>query len=114
MFHDWSDSSWNKVSREIMRHRIGNESKDAPWFAEVSPLQHAASIKAPVLLMHGDFDRRVPISHAEKMKQALERNNKSVEWEVFEEAGHGLVYVKDQQRYYKRLLDFLARHLKPE
>lgn len=112
MFSDWSDRMWSKVSREMMRHRIGNAKEDSARFAEVSPLQQAARIKAPVLLMHGSFDRRVPISHAEKMKRALERNKKAVEMEVFDEAGHGLHFVKHQNRYYERMLEFLARHLK--
>jgi len=36
-----------------------------------SPLRHAEKIKVPVLLVHGDLDSNVSISHSEKMAGAL-------------------------------------------
>lgn len=36
-----------------------------------SPLRHADKIKVPVLLVHGDLDSNVSISHSEKMADAL-------------------------------------------
>ena len=36
-----------------------------------SPLRHADQIRIPVLLIHGDLDTNVSISHSEKMASAL-------------------------------------------
>jgi dipeptidyl aminopeptidase/acylaminoacyl peptidase len=41
-----------------------------------SPLYVAGDIEAPVLLMHGDKDERVPILHSELMLKALLENGK--------------------------------------
>lgn len=113
MFSDWSDSSFDKVSRQVMAFRIGDRGDRAELFDPVSPLRHADRIVAPVLLMHGEDDERVPISHGKKMLRALQERNKQVTWLTFEEEGHGLHYIKNQYQYYVTLLDFLEKHLGP-
>ena len=50
-----------------------------------SPLRAAASIKVPVLLVHGADDRRPPPSHSERVLAALGRNGEMV---VVPGAGH--------------------------
>ncbi|HYG47438.1 MAG TPA: S9 family peptidase [Allosphingosinicella sp.] len=42
-----------------------------PHLREGSPAQNAASIKAPVLLFHGDFDRNVGVAQSRKMHDRL-------------------------------------------
>jgi dipeptidyl aminopeptidase/acylaminoacyl peptidase len=111
MFNDSSDRNSSKVVRELMRSRIGDVRQNKEAFDQVSPLKHADLIKAPVLLMHGDEDERVPISHGKKMKKALEQNHKEVEWLVFEEEGHGLRYVRNQALYFETLLAFLDKYI---
>lgn len=114
MFSDWSDRSFNKVTREMMLRRIGDKKMSTQLFDPVSPLKHAAQIKAPVLLMHGKDDERVPISHGKKMRDALEQLQKPVSWLAFDEEGHGLSYVRNQILYYKTMLDFLGEHIPAE
>jgi dienelactone hydrolase len=111
MFSDWSDTSSDKVTRQMMLRRIGDKKLSAQLFDPVSPLKRAAEIKAPVLLMHGKDDERVPISHGKKMRDALEEHKKPVSWLAFDEEGHGLSYVKNLNLYYRTMLDFLAKHV---
>lgn len=111
MWKDRSDTSGNKVSREMMANRIGDVSVQKAQFAEVSPLRNAARIKAPVLLMHGVIDQRVPLSHGQKMRAELKRLGKQVEWLEFENEGHGVRFVSNEKKYYETLLDFLHREI---
>lgn len=111
MFSDSSDSNSDKVARELMRARIGDIALNKEKFDQVSPLKHAREIKAPVLLMHGEHDLRVPISHGKKMKRALEEHHKSVEWLAFEEEGHGLERVYNQKVFLETLLAFLDKYI---
>jgi dipeptidyl aminopeptidase/acylaminoacyl peptidase len=111
MFNDSSDTNANSIGRELMRSRVGDVKQKIDQFDRVSPLKHADQIMVPVLLMHGDEDKRVPISHGEKMKAALEKNNKIYQWTVFEGEGHGLRYVASQNKYFKTLLEFFAKYL---
>lgn len=111
MARDGSDRNGNKVVRELSLMYIGDTRAEQEKFDQVSPLKHANLIKAPVLLMHGDEDERVPISHSEKMKQALEVSGKQVEWMRFEQAGHGLLDPAHLKRYYETMLTFLDKHI---
>jgi dipeptidyl aminopeptidase/acylaminoacyl peptidase len=112
MFTDSSDSNEDRTTREIMRWRIGDQALSQAQFDSVSPLKHADRINAPVLLMHGEKDQRVPIGHGLRMRDALTRAGKNVQWHRFDDEGHGLVYLKSQLTYYKTLLAFLASNLK--
>lgn len=94
-----------------MKRHIGDSTQGAQLFDPVSPLRHAAAIRAPVLLMHGREDTRVPIAHGRRMRDALEANNKDVTWVVFNEEGHGLHYQYNQNAYYEAVFAFLGKHL---
>lgn len=111
MLRDSSDSAGDKVTREMMQTRIGDLHANPEKFDQVSPLKHAARIMAPVLLMHGEDDRRVPLAHGKKMKKALEAAGKQVQWLTFEDEGHGLRYVASEKIYYQTMLEFLDKHI---
>jgi len=113
MFRDSSDASGDKVAREIMRFRIGDAKLNKAQFDAVSPLKHADQIKAPVLLMHGDEDKRVPISHSTKMRAELAERKKTYEWWVFEEEGHGLSKPINQITLTSKLLNFFGKYIGP-
>jgi dipeptidyl aminopeptidase/acylaminoacyl peptidase len=92
---------------------IGDPSKDADMMRSNSPRLQADKIKAPVLFVHGGGDMRVPIKHAEGMRDAMKERNLPYEWVVYPEEGHG--FGKDANRldYFRRMEAFLAKHLGP-
>ncbi len=112
----WSDT--NQMDRDgsirewQIRH-IGDPDKDKEKLRVVSPLYHADRIKAPLLLAYGASDRRVPMTHGNQMRSALDKYNKSYEWVVYPDEGHG--FNKDEHKYdfYRRVDAFLAKHLAP-
>jgi dipeptidyl aminopeptidase/acylaminoacyl peptidase len=64
----------------------------------------------PVLLAHGNLDRRVPIVHSEKMREALQASGKQVEWIMLRGESHGIGYPENRELFYNALFDFLARN----
>jgi carboxymethylenebutenolidase len=67
---------------------------------------------APVLILHGEADRIVPVSEAYKVAQALEQRGLPYEMKLYQNAGHGFhgpEMLDAGQRTYK----FLKRHLGP-
>jgi dipeptidyl aminopeptidase/acylaminoacyl peptidase len=64
------------TSRKIAREEIGSGEHLKPG----SPLQNAARIKAPVLLVHGDMDINVRSRHSVEMAQALQKSGTQVEF----------------------------------
>jgi len=113
MLSDSSDSNDSKVGREFLRLRIGDLERDRDRLDAVSPVRHADRLRAPLLLIHGTEDRRVPISHPKLMMKALDRAGKRYEWLPLEGADHGLSRTMDRAAYFKALLEFLDRQLMP-
>lgn len=61
-----------------MQEQFTNGENDTQAMAAVSPENFAANFKAPVLLIHGTEDKRVPINQSEKMNKALKKAKKDV------------------------------------
>ncbi|MBB6521054.1 alpha/beta hydrolase family protein [Pseudoteredinibacter isoporae] len=84
---------------------------DKAAMAAQSPVNNAEKIKANVLLIHGEEDRRAPIEQGEAMKSALERAGNKPKWIVFGRSGHGVWDNKDRVKLYKELIGFLNQHI---
>lgn len=74
------------TNAQIVADYIGS----GPNIAEGSPLRHAAAIKAPVLLVHGDMDWTVRIAESDKMDAALAAAGKDVNFLRFKGLDHQL------------------------
>lgn len=105
----WNDST--RVSREIVRARVGDAEDDAAVLDEVSPLRHAGRVAAPLLIAHGNQDQRVQFSQSREMVRALEAADKPVEWMPIDGEGHAMDGVVARARFYARAMNFLERHL---
>ncbi len=69
----------------------------------------AASISAvPILLLHGDDDHLVP---CEMSHQIHELSNGCTKLVTFMEAGHGLSYIVEPERYEQTVCNFLNEHV---
>ncbi|MES2317579.1 MAG: alpha/beta fold hydrolase [Pseudomonadota bacterium] len=106
-----SEATRNKAARELMRSRIGDLSLNKQQFDLVSPLKQVERISAPVLLVHGTEDQRVPIEHSKKMRDALRKLNKPHEWLELEGEGHSIRHLSNQNLYYEKLLKFLDKNI---
>ena len=109
MLHDDSDMSRNAIAREIVRQRLGDASQMKATFDSVSPVKHADRIVAPLLLVHGDLDQRVPVSHGKEMHEALTGLNKDVVWIEFPDERHGISRPQNLRIYYDALFKLLER-----
>lgn len=83
---------------------IGN---DAAELRRRSPVYHADQITANVMLVHGRLDERVPIEHAERMREALEGAGNPPVWLVERGDSHGIFGSENRQQVYQAILDFL-------
>jgi dipeptidyl aminopeptidase/acylaminoacyl peptidase len=72
-----------------------------------SPSQLADQIRARVFLIHGGRDERVPIKHAELMRDALTAAGNPPEWYVEPAEGHGFSTEAAQEKLYARVDGFL-------
>jgi dipeptidyl aminopeptidase/acylaminoacyl peptidase len=107
----WSDTSDSDFNRYMFPVMIGDPDKDRAQLRATSPLQNVDKIKGAVMIAHGGEDRRVPIVHAERMRAALEREGKTVEWFVKNDEGHGFAKIENRVEFYTRMEAFLRKHI---
>jgi dipeptidyl aminopeptidase/acylaminoacyl peptidase len=109
---DWSDLSdvWQRYG---MPRLVGDPDKDGAQLDATSPLKRAREITKPVLMAYGTKDRRVPLPHGTRMRDALEEAGRvEVEWVTYEDEGHGFLLLKNEVDFWQRVERFLAKHLK--
>ena len=93
-----------RLGRGFLRTVLGTD--EAALKAQ-SPVYNAGKLKAKVLLIHGKADRRAPIEHAERMKEALEAAGAKPGWLVESREAHGFFDEEARERMYTRLVAFL-------
>ncbi len=77
----------------------------------MSPSYNVDKLKAKILLVHGERDRRTPIEQYEALAEALEKANYPFEKMIFEKEGHGFYNPENQAKYYKKMLSFVKENL---
>jgi acetyl esterase/lipase len=110
---NWGDDIPTIAKTHGMTKLIGDPKADAEMLRANSPVHQAAKITKPVLMAYGRLDRRVPIEHGERMRDALKVHNKDVEWVVYDKEGHGWYRVETNVDFWGRVEKFLGRTLAP-
>jgi dipeptidyl aminopeptidase/acylaminoacyl peptidase len=109
----WSDTNRGRMNWDpSMRKRMGSARDERAMLEKVSPYLHADRIKAPMLLVMGSDDQRVPIEHGNKMRSALQTANVKHEYVVYDHEGHGFNKDENVNDFFRRVEKFLAEHLK--
>ncbi len=97
------------------KHRMaeyGDPEKEADFLKEISPFYHVDKIKAPLMIIQGANDPRVPKSESDQIVESIKSRGGVVEYLVFEDEGHGLAKLKNRIKAYKAIVDFLDRYVK--
>jgi dipeptidyl aminopeptidase/acylaminoacyl peptidase len=110
---DWltseSDVSKYASSREWLGMTVGGSKGMQFDFDSVSPAKHADRITAPLLLVHGYLDWRVPVSHTEAMASAMRAHDKDVQKIIFTGEGHATFGQAHQREYWAAVYKLLER-----
>ncbi len=101
-------SEYRRTHREA---EYGSLEKDREFLESIAPINHLDQIRAPLMVIHGANDPRVPISEAEQLVAALRERDVPVEFLVFDDEGHGLVRLKNKMVAYPAVVAFLEKYL---
>lgn len=104
-------SNTSAYRRHLRESEYGTIEADGDFFDEISPIHHVDKIQAPMIILHGANDPRVPVGEAEQMTAALQARNHPVEYLRFEDEGHGVVKLANRIQAYGAIAAFLSRHL---
>lgn len=95
--HRESEYGSLKMHREILK--------------QVSPAAKFGDIAAPMMIVQGKNDPRVPYTEAEQAVKALRDNGREVEYLCYDDEGHGISKMKNKLDCYPKMVSFLKKHL---
>jgi dipeptidyl aminopeptidase/acylaminoacyl peptidase len=101
-------SDYRRAHREA---EYGSLATDREFLESIAPIRHVDRIRAPLFVIHGANDPRVPLSEAEQLVDALEERGVAVEFLVFDDEGHGLAKLKNKLVAYPAVARFLDKYV---
>jgi dipeptidyl aminopeptidase/acylaminoacyl peptidase len=95
----------------FMAEWVGDADTEADFLRERSPITYVDQVRAALLVIQGAKDPRVVKSESDQMVARLRELGREVEYEVFEDEGHGFTRYTNEIRAYRLTCDWLERHL---
>jgi len=91
---------------------LGDPVKDRASYDAASPITYIHSVKAPLLILQGENDPRVPKEEAEQVFALLKKDGKTVDAHYYPNEGHGFAKRENQIDSIRRTVAWLDKYLK--
>jgi acetyl esterase/lipase len=101
-------SAYRRAFRE---REYGSLAHHRELLVRASPITYLDAVRAPLFVIHGANDPRVPLSEAEQIAAALTERGVPCELRVYHDEGHGLAQRANKLDAYPAAIAFLHRHL---
>ena len=101
-------SGYRRAYRE---REYGFLDRHREFLEKASPLTYLDDMVAPLFVIHGANDPRVPLSEAQQIKAALDGKGVDCELRVYDDEGHGLAKRANRIDAYPAAIEFLVAHL---
>ena len=115
---DMYENTMPHYRTELMVKNLGELDENRELYEERSPVNYAENLDAPLLIVHGVNDPRVPVSQARLLRDALEEagfeEGEEFEYEELGEEGHGSTDIDQKIRSLELLDDFMERRVGTE
>jgi dipeptidyl aminopeptidase/acylaminoacyl peptidase len=98
--------------QEYDKALLGDPIQDRKLYEAQSPITFIKQIKAPLLVLHGDNDIRVPKEESEQVVALIQAQNGTVEPHYYANEGHGFSKRENQIDALERTVSWLDRYLK--
>jgi dipeptidyl aminopeptidase/acylaminoacyl peptidase len=95
------------------RGLLGEPDAEPQVYRRTSPMTYIGQVKAPLLVLQGDNDIRVPRGQAEQVVDAIKAKGGVVEATYYANEGHGFVKRENQIDSLQKTIDWFDRYLKP-
>ncbi len=94
-----------------IRLAVGDPEKERDFLLERSPKTYLSQLRAPLMIIQGKHDPRVPEPESAEVVADLRRQGKQVEYLVFEDEGHDVLRFKNRVVCYSRIAEFFMKNL---
>ncbi|WP_194293198.1 S9 family peptidase [Actinomadura macrotermitis] len=98
--------------KTLVRTVLGDPDTDAEFLLRRSPVTHAGAITAPLFVLQGARDPRVPRSESDQLVSRLRERGVQVRYDVFPDEGHGFTNRDNELKAYGEIARFLTDHLR--
>ncbi|WP_290817465.1 S9 family peptidase [Halovivax sp.] len=99
---------WRRKLREA---EYGSLAEDRDFLEEISPINNVEKIEAPLFVLHGANDPRVPVGEAEQIVEEARERGVPVRKLIFEDEGHGFSKLDNRIEANAAVADFLDEHV---
>ena len=98
--------------RRLLRiSEYGDPEKDKQALLKLSPITYVDQVKAPLMIIQGANDPRVPVGEALQIHQILEKKNIPSRLIIFADEGHGSSKKENQVLEIGNTIEFFKKHL---
>ncbi|WP_213454053.1 S9 family peptidase [Rhizomonospora bruguierae] len=97
--------------RAQMGVMIGDPETEADFLLSRSPVTYADAITAPLFVIQGANDPRVPQAESDQVVARLRERGVEVRYDVYPDEGHGFTKRENEARAMGDTAEFLVRHL---
>ncbi|MCD0450459.1 S9 family peptidase [Actinocorallia sp. API 0066] len=97
--------------RDAVDRILGDPERDAEQLRARSPITHADAIDAPLYVIQGARDPRVPRGESDQIVERLRARGTEVRYDVFPDEGHGFTKRHNELHVYREMGQFLRKHL---
>ncbi|MFC4542961.1 S9 family peptidase [Halosolutus amylolyticus] len=97
--------------RELREAEYGSLAEDREFLEEISPINNVEEIEAPLFVLHGENDPRVPVGEAEQIVEKVADHGVPVRKLIFEDEGHGFSKLENRIEAYSAIAEFLDEHV---
>ncbi|MFP9060179.1 S9 family peptidase [Natrialbaceae archaeon A-chndr2] len=115
---DMFENTMPHFRTELMETYLGTPQENPDLYGERSPVTHVDNVDAPLFMVHGVNDRRVPVSQARIFREAMleagyeeGETGDEFEYEELGEEGHASSDQEQKLRMFELLADFLERRV---
>jgi dipeptidyl aminopeptidase/acylaminoacyl peptidase len=91
---------------------LGDPIKDKKVYEATSPIAYIHDVKAPLLVLQGDNDPRVPKEEAVQVVELLKKDGKTVDAHYYPNEGHGFEKRENQIDAIRRAVEWFDKYLK--
>ena len=99
---------WRRAHRE---QEYGSLEGDHAFLESISPIHQVDRIQAPLLVIHGANDPRVPVTEADQIVESLRSRNHPVQYLRYPDEGHKISKLHNRVNSFTKMSGFLKAYL---
>lgn len=106
--------SSDPLLQEYVKALLGDPEKDSAVYDSTAPITYIRNEKAPLLVLQGENDIRVPKEETDQVVEILKKEGRTVDVHYYSQEGHGFAKRENQIDSLKRTVDWFEKYMTPE